>query len=127
MKTPWSGLEEMNLPMNEFHCDVTHDECPFSLQCSRQREIPLDNGYFGHIPRTEDWVSPIEDTRKHCERPFNLIKHRNGIDRITVKSQHAAQVVQTTATIAVLLIEIVRYKQNTPEVQKQIEIPLGAS
>jgi hypothetical protein len=120
----WVGRDESG---HEFHCVAAQGTCPYELNCPRSRLIPFDNGHFGHIPRIESWLSAVDDTRKHCERPFNLIKHRNGVDRITVKSQHAVQVVQTTATIAVLLLEIVRFKKKTLEVKKQIEIPLSAS
>jgi hypothetical protein len=119
----WIGRDKQE---HEFHCAATLGACPHELQCPRFRVLPVDNGYFGHIPRTEVWLSAVDDTRKHCERPFNLIKHRNGIDRITVKSQHAVQVVQTTATIAILLLEIVRFREKTQEVYTQIEIPLIA-
>lgn len=117
----WAGHTES---IHEYHCSAQQGECCFELSCPRQREIPVDNGSFGHIPRTEPWIQALENTRKHCERPFNLVKHRNGIDRITVKSKRA---VQSTAVIAVLLLEIVRYDEERYKVQKQIEIPLLAS
>ena len=120
----WVGRDGL---FHEFHCQATQGTCPYEMSCPRSRVIKSDNGYLGHVPRTEDWIQAVEATRKHCERPFNLIKHRNGSDRITVKSKHAVQVVQTTATIAILLLEIVRYKKKTLEVYKQIDIPLKDS
>jgi len=44
--------------------------------------------------------------RKNCERPFNLIKKREGLETTRVRSQHGVVVRSTFTTIATLLIEM---------------------
>ena len=46
------------------------------------------------------------DIRKNCERPFNLMKKREGLETTRVKSQHGVVVRWTFTTIATLLIEM---------------------
>jgi hypothetical protein len=46
------------------------------------------------------------DIRKNCERPFNLIKKREGFEQTRVRSQHGVVVRSTLTTIVTLLIEM---------------------
>jgi len=108
----------------EFHCGDESNKCPFRLTCSRGRFIALDNGCFGPLPTSVKNRDALESTRKVIERPFNYIKNRNGQQRITVKSQHSAQVVETISVIAVLLIEIAGQRKEKQIVSNQFELAL---
>jgi Transposase DDE domain len=112
---------------HEFRCNASIYSCPFSTSCPRSRIIPVDNGLFGVIPKVIGEVSKLENMRKVIERPFNLLKHRNGVDRITVKSRQSAQTVLTISTIAVLLIEIAGYRKEKKTESNQVELPLAAA
>lgn len=112
---------------HEFRCGTEWYNCPFSTDCPRSRVIPVDNGQFGVIPKVIGDVTRLESTRKVIERPFNLIKHRNGQDRITVKSQHSAQTVVMISTISVLLIEIAGGRKTKTSGSCQKELPLAAA
>ena len=111
---------------HEFRCNATNNSCPFCAICPRSRIIPVDNGVFGAIPKVIGDVSTLENTRKVIERPFNLLKNRNGVDRITVKSQQSVQTVITISTIAILLIEIAGYRKEKKSDSYQVELPIAA-
>jgi hypothetical protein len=110
---------------HEFRCGASH--CPLRTICPQSRIIALDNGQFGAIPKVLCDVTKLESTRKVIERAFNLIKHRNGCDRISVKSQHSAQTVVMLSTIAVLLIEIAGSRKDKKSELHQVELPLAAA
>ena len=109
---------------HEFHCGDHNSECPFAMSCPRARTIPLDNGHFGPLPTFVQKRTDLEDLRKVIERPFNYMKNRNGQQRITVKSQQSAQVVETISLIAVLLIEIAGQRKEKQKVNNQLELDL---
>ena len=54
------------------------------------------------------------EIRKNCERPFNLMKKREGLEQTRVRSQQGVVVRSTVTTIATLLIEMMgtRKKQK---------------
>ena len=116
------GREEDN---HEYRCGSVNGDCPFELNCPKTRLIALDNGQFGALPKTEEISTQLDNLRKVIERPFNYLKHRNGIDRITVKSHHATQVVETIATIAVLLIELSGQRKEEKKQNNQLEFDLA--
>ncbi|MCD4652595.1 transposase [bacterium] len=111
---------------HEFRCNASTNSCPFITNCPLSRIIPVDNGLFGAIPKVVEDVSKLENMRKVIERPFNLLKNRNGVDRITVKSQKSVQTVITISTIAILLIEIAGYRKEKKSDSHQVELPLAA-
>jgi hypothetical protein len=112
---------------HEFRCGAEWYSCPFSTDCPRSRVIAVDNGQFGVIPKVIGDVSRLENMRKVIERPFNLLKHRNGQDRIGVKSQHSAQTMVIISTISVLLIEIAGRRKAKKSGSCQKELSLAAA
>jgi hypothetical protein len=50
--------------------------------------------------------------RKVAERPFNLIKHRDGLEPLRTKGIHNSTVAATIANIATLLIEIAGHRKT---------------
>ena len=57
--------------------------------------------------------------RKHMERSYNLLKHREGLEPLRVRSQHGVMAVATFANIATILLEIVATRKTTKEKQCQ--------
>jgi len=57
------------------------------------------------------------DIRKNGERPFNLIKKREGLDQVRVRSQYGLVARATFTTMATLLLEMVgtRRKKKTKQ------------
>ena len=106
-----------------FCCGAEPQECFYSPICPQYREIALDTGVFGQIP---DQVNGIEQTRtirKNMERVYNLLKHREGLEPLRVRSQHGVQAAATFAQMATLLLEIVGTRRTSEEktVSKQLK------
>jgi len=87
----------------------------FSGQCPRYRFLPVDGGFFQHIPHHTDLIQKAHAIRKNCERPFNLLKNQAGLETVRVRSQHATMARCTLSSIAVLLIKMAgkRKKKST--------------
>jgi hypothetical protein len=97
---------------HEFHCQAQAGDCPFEGSCNKFRYIPVDSGAFGKIPYFLDGAQKIVAMRKVAERPFNLIKHRDGLEPLRTKGIHNSTVVATMANIATLLIEIAGHRKK---------------
>jgi hypothetical protein len=97
---------------HEFHCNAQLGDCPFDGSCHKLRYIPIDTGVFGKIPYFFDGAQQIVAMRKVAERPFNLIKHRDGLEPLRTKGIHNSTVAATMANIATLLIEIAGYRKK---------------
>ena len=108
------GIEEQG---HEFKCNVGFGECPMAAICLKFRHIPLDNGCFQRILYGSESVSKALDIRKNGERPFNLIKKREGLDQVRVRSQQGLVARATFTTMATLLIEMAstRRKKETKQ------------
>jgi hypothetical protein len=56
-----------------------------------------------------------DDIVNNLERSYNLLKHREGLDPLRVRSQQGAQAVATFAQMATLLLEIVGTRRSEPK------------
>jgi len=99
---------------HEFACNAESCECMFETGCPKFRTIPLDNGYFQPMPTFLNEAEQAIKIRKHSERPFNLIKKREGLEQTRVRTQHGVIVRSVFTTIATLMIEMAgtRRKQS---------------
>lgn len=91
---------------HEYKCNAASGECSHSCGCPRFRIIPFDNGHFQRMPVESDLAKRAICIRKNIERPFNLLKNREGLKESRVRSQHALFARSTFAIIATLLIEM---------------------
>ncbi|ACN13538.1 hypothetical protein HRM2_04200 [Desulforapulum autotrophicum HRM2] len=91
---------------HEFGCTAAPGECIYESNCPKYRTIAFDNGCFQPIPTFHEEAQRAIDIRKNCERPFNLIKKREGLEQTRVRSQHGVVARSTFTTIATLLIEM---------------------
>lgn len=103
---------------HEFHCQAQAGDCPFEGNCNKFRYIPIDTGAFGKIPYFFDGAQKIVALRKVAERPFNLIKHRDGLEPLRTKGIHNSTVVATMANIATLLIEIAGHRKKAKPIKE---------
>jgi hypothetical protein len=94
-------------------------DCPFEGSCHKFRYIPVDTGAFGKIPYFLDGAQKMVAMRKVVERPFNLIKHRDGLEPLRTKGMHNSTVVATIANIATLLIEIAGHRKKVKTNKEQ--------
>lgn len=108
---------------HEFHCQAPAGECPLAGICDGVRQIPIDAGFFGPLPYFLKQTQQALGLRKVIERPFNLLKHRQGLEPIRTHSQEATTAVTIVANIANLLIELAGFRQvkTTPE-KEQLEL-----
>jgi len=125
-ETPMRYFGKIQEGGHEFGCGAEPYECFHMPGCSRHREIPVDSGLFGQIPDQVEGVQAARDLRKNMERPYNLLKHREGLERSRVKSQHGLMAVATFATMATLLLEIVGTRKTKEKDDRQQRLKLAA-
>ena len=92
---------------HEYKCNAAVGECPRSASCLQSRIVPFDNGVFQRIVIDgNEQAEQAIDIRKNSERPFNLLKHREGLEEIRVRSQPALISKCAITTMATLLLEM---------------------
>jgi hypothetical protein len=118
----YAGRTEMG---HEFRCAA--EECFHAPSCPRSREIPLDAGIFGQIPDQVKGVDEARHIRKHMERGYNLLKHREGLEPLRVKSRHAAMAAATISHVATILLEILgtRKAEDKEDPARQLKMVCG--
>lgn len=109
---------------HEFKCGAASGECPRTAICPQFRHIPFDNGYFQRILYGSEAVTKALDIRKNGERPFNLLKKREGLEQVRVRSQGGLIARGTFATMATLLLEIAGTRRKKEKEDKHIQNPL---
>ena len=112
------GCEEQH----EFRCGASPGECPLSGKCPQFRLIPIDSGFFQRIPYETEHVSKALEIRKNAERPFNLLKNREGLEKVRARSQHTLLARCTFTTIATLLLEIAGTRKKEKTITRQIPL-----
>ena len=117
------GIEEQG---HEFKCDAQPGQCLRSELCPKFRHIAFDNGCFQRILYGSEAVSKALDIRKNGERPFNLLKKREGLDQVRVRSQHGIVARTIFTTMATLLLELAGTRRRKKVKQKQMKLPLAA-
>jgi hypothetical protein len=127
-EVPMQYLGKTDEGEHEFGCDAPKEECIHSSTCDKYRQIALDAGMFGQIPAQLAGVKEVEDLRKHIERPFNLLKHREGLEPLRVRSQQGLMAVAAFANMANLLLEIVGTRKTKIKENRytQLELELAA-
>lgn len=91
---------------HEFKCGAAPGMCPRSSSCSKYRFIQQDSGLFQGIPAGIHHVAEAVEIRKNAERPFNLLKNREGLEPIRTRSQHGLLVRSSFTTMATFLLEM---------------------
>ena len=72
-------------------------------------------------------MSKALDIRKNGERPFNLLKKREGLEQVRVRSQHGLVVRAIFTTMATLLLELADTRRTKKATQKQqLKLPFAA-
>jgi hypothetical protein len=62
------------------------------------------------------------DIRKNGERPFNLLKKREGLEPVRVRSQGGLVARVTFTTIATLLLEMANTRRKNKGKQEQMDL-----
>ena len=99
---------------HEYPCADDQGGCPCAAGCPQARLIPYDTGLFQSIPTGCAQHDRALEIRKHAERPFNLLKHREGLEQARVRSQHSLLARCAIASMATLLIELAGTRRKSP-------------
>ena len=118
-ETPMEYGGKTKVNEHEFYCGAEPGQCPLEHCCEKLRHIPIDSGVFGQIPYYFDKAQKALNMRKVAERPFNLLKHREGLGPLRTMSQKTSTTVATIANIATLLIEIAGYRKKKKKSKKE--------
>lgn len=111
---------------HEFGCGAAPHECFRAPLCPQVREIPFNSGQFGQMPDVFQEVDQIRLLRKHMERPYNLLKHRAGLEHLRLKSQHSILAAVTCAHLAIVLVEIAAHHHKAGKEKRLKQLPLAA-
>jgi len=103
---------EASLEGHEFGCNASPGECMFESTCPKSRIVDFDSGHFQPMPAFHSGSQEAIKIRKNCERPFNLMKKREGLEQTRVRSQHGVVVRSALTTIVTLLIEMAGTRQK---------------
>jgi hypothetical protein len=122
-ETPMSYLGHFE-EGHEFKCAAEPGACSHASVCPQFRNIPLDSGLFGQIPELVTEVQQLNKLRKHLERGNNLLKHREGLEKLRIHSMQGLSAVAAFANIATLLIEITGYRKTPVKVCPQLDLPI---
>ncbi|MBT3282526.1 MAG: transposase [Cryomorphaceae bacterium] len=98
---------------HEFKCTAKEGECIHKNDCTQCRIIPFDNGYYQRVMPVGKHAEEALDIRKNIERPFNLLKFREGLENIRVRSQKSFIALSVFATMTNLLIELEKRSAKT--------------
>ena len=113
------------------HAFVCNDDgsCLRKPLCSGERIIPIDSGLFGPVPRCIEVSQKVVDIRKVAERPFNLLKHMDGLEpcRMETHETVSAQVVFSQMVGIFKAMAGLRSVPQQKEEPKQLELPLAAN
>ena len=93
------GIEDKG---HALKCSAEFGQRPRAVICPKYRYVPIDNGCFQRIVYGSELVSKAIDIRKHGERPFNLLKKRDVLEPVRVRSQHGLVTKVTFTTIVTL-------------------------
>lgn len=93
--------EECPTPMEYVGYDTEHKShefrcaCPCGCEraglCSKRRQLPIDAGKMGPIPSLLPQRQQLLDLRKVGERPFNLLKHMDGVEPMRPRREAGVQ------------------------------------
>jgi hypothetical protein len=108
---------------HEYKCAAGAGECSRAAICPQFRLIAFDNGYFQRMVVDGELARQAIEMRKNCERPFNLMKKREGLEDAVVRSQHALCGRMTFTMITTLLIEMAGFrKKESKDGSQQLEL-----
>lgn len=123
----WDGFDKEERK-HIFSCADEGGECFLQNRCPKETLIPLDNGLMRAIPNCVDGCDELMNLRKVAERPFNLMKHMDGLEpcRMRTKQSVSAQVVFSQCAGIFKAIAGMRSQEATKP-KKPKEVPLFAT
>jgi IS5 family transposase len=111
----WDGYDKDD-GGHVFVCD--NDACPRAALCAKERIIPIDTGLFGPVPRCIPGAQKTLDARKVAERPFNLLKHMDGLEPCRMKT-HATVSAQMVFSQMTGIFKVMAGLRSMPKSEKE--------
>lgn len=121
----WGGYDQEG-GGHVFTCSDDDGVCPFHTACPKERVLPLDTGLLGPVPCTSPMAEKVQAARKLAERPFNLLKHMDGLEpcRMKTRETFAAQLV-FAQMIGLFKVMAVLRAQPAKDVGRVVQGDLG--
>jgi hypothetical protein len=111
---------------HEFRC-ACEGGCAIAGMCSKRRRVPIDAGLMGPVPSLLPVRQRLVDLRKVGERPFNLLKHMDGVEPMRPRRMAGVQTQVVVSHIIGLLKVMAGMRavgEETRQEQQQEELPL---
>ena len=124
----WKGYDSDD-DGHVFCCGNDDNTCPRKSICLQERILPFDTGLFGAIPKCIPLAQDAMDIRKVAERPFNLLKHMDGLEPCHMKTQATvcAQVLFSQMIGIFNVLAGLRSVPKTEDKKKQEVLPFAAN
>lgn len=125
----WAGYDQQ-IGGHIFVCNNDRD-CPWSGACPKERTLPVDTGLLGPVPKSIPEFGRAVELRKVTERPFNLLKHMDGLEPCRMKTM-ATISAQMVFSQMIGIFKIMAGLRSAPKNKdidkpKQEELPLAAN
>ena len=89
----------------------------------------MDTGLFGPVPRCIPGARKAGDIRKIAERPFNLLKHMDGLEPCRMKT-HATVSAQVVFSQMIGIFKVMAGQRSAPKLEeknRQEVLPIAAN
>lgn len=113
----WNGYDADDAA-HVFTCNDDDKACLFKSGCLQERLIPIDTGLFGPLPSCIAETQQAIDARKVTERPFNLLKHMDGLEPCRMKTQ-ATVSAQVVFSQMVGILKVMAGLRSVPKVDNR--------
>ena len=120
----WDGFDKED-KAHVFVCSDENRDCFFQHRCPKERLIPVDGGLMRPIPNCVEQSETAMALRKVTERPFNLMKHMDGLEPCPMKNMHSVSSQVVFSQIAGLfraMAGLRSRKKSENEVQPKQEV-----
>lgn len=84
----WDGFDRED-KAHVFVCADENRDCFLQHRCPKERLIPLDGGLMRPIPNCVEQSKTVMELRKVTERPFNLMKHMDGLEPCAMRNMRS--------------------------------------
>ncbi len=123
----WRGYD-VEETAHLFKCNEENANCMWSVRCPKERLLPIDTGLFGTVPWCYPAAKQIVAARKITERPFNLMKHVDGLEPCRMRNHTtlSAQIVFTQIVGIAKVMAGQRGNAHKPKPHTQEVLPIAA-
>lgn len=115
----WKGLDTEDM-LHVFKCN-NEGECPNFHMCDKERLLKMNSGLLGTIPKCSPYLNDALWCRKITERPFNLMKHQDGLEPCKMKTYKTVSAQMIFSQIIGLTHVMAGLRSSKPKKQKRVQ------